>query len=365
MRAGDIVLGRILGFTIVGTVLLAIMGAVQLRVRRGGCWTTRTKSTSPRWKNVVDADGKVVGKKGRTTLDQYHRHEVELDADGNGRPCRPTSTSTTITQHAARRREPKYVVSGPDGYAAGPRAAYGKLRFLDRKGVDGAARHQRRQRMDVSQLHRRRHAGGGDLDVRAASTNRCCARTTDGTKCLPLELIVRVFRTYKGDIEQGIQGSIQLRNPGQPGHQERAEDIFTAKDDSINTFDIAAQAGRRRPEADRPVQGPGDARTAGWKSSCSVSIGPSTSASPSPIATSGCPMRSPLWNFVKAQVSIWVQMVLVIAIGVTCSTLVNGPVAMMFTVSFITLGFFRAVLRRRGDRQAGRRRAGRVARTGS
>jgi hypothetical protein len=33
-------------------------------------------------------------------------------------------------------------------------------------------------------------------------------------------------------------------------------------------------------------------------------------------------------------------MVLVIAIGVTCSTLVNGPVAMMFTVAFITLGFF-------------------------
>ena len=53
------------------------------------------------------------------------------------------------------------------------------------------------------------------------------------------------------------------------------------------------------------------------------------------------PDGSPLWNFVKAQVSIWVQMVLVIAIGVTCSTLVNGPVAMLFTVSFIMLGFFR------------------------
>ncbi len=52
------------------------------------------------------------------------------------------------------------------------------------------------------------------------------------------------------------------------------------------------------------------------------------------------PDGSPLWNYVKAQVSIWVQMVLVIAIGVTCSTVVNGPVAMMFTISYITLGFF-------------------------
>jgi hypothetical protein len=34
-------------------------------------------------------------------------------------------------------------------------------------------------------------------------------------------------------------------------------------------------------------------------------------------------------------------MVIVIAIGVTLSTFVNGPVAMMFTLSFIVLGFFR------------------------
>ncbi len=53
------------------------------------------------------------------------------------------------------------------------------------------------------------------------------------------------------------------------------------------------------------------------------------------------PDGSPLFNFVKAQGSIWIQMVLVIAIGVTCSTLVNTPVAMLFTISFITLGFFR------------------------
>jgi ABC-type transport system involved in multi-copper enzyme maturation permease subunit len=53
------------------------------------------------------------------------------------------------------------------------------------------------------------------------------------------------------------------------------------------------------------------------------------------------PDGSPLWNFAKAQISIWVQMVLVLAIGVTCSTLVNAPVAIMFTLSFITLGFFK------------------------
>ena len=34
-------------------------------------------------------------------------------------------------------------------------------------------------------------------------------------------------------------------------------------------------------------------------------------------------------------------MVIVIAIGVAASTLLSGPVAMLLTVSFIVLGFFR------------------------
>ena len=59
------------------------------------------------------------------------------------------------------------------------------------------------------------------------------------------------------------------------------------------------------------------------------------------VVTAKLPDGSPLWNFVKAQISIWIQMVLVIAIAVTGSTLLNGPVAMLFTVGFITLGFFR------------------------
>jgi hypothetical protein len=53
------------------------------------------------------------------------------------------------------------------------------------------------------------------------------------------------------------------------------------------------------------------------------------------------PDASPLLNWIKVYASIWVQMVIVIAIGVTASTLLSGPVAMLFTVSFIVLGFFR------------------------
>ena len=169
-----------------------------------------------------------------------------------------------------------------------------------------------------------------------------------------------MFRTYKGDIEAGIQGSMQLRNPDNKDDQERAVDIFTAKDDSINTFDLP----RKLDDADqKPIDLLNDLVTKDGR--LEVVVQCLDRAQYYGFAQPDCYIRlpdgSPLWNFVKAQISIWVQMVLVIAIGVTCSTLVNGPVAMMFTIVVHHARILPAVLRRRRHGQAGRRRAGRVA----
>ena len=45
-------------------------------------------------------------------------------------------------------------------------------------------------------------------------------------------------------------------------------------------------------------------------------------------------------NFCKGYLSIWLQMVLVTGFGVTFSTFLSGPVALMATISAIVLGFF-------------------------
>src|SRR3954452_2054749 len=84
VRAGDIVLGRILGFTIVGTVLLAIMAACS------GIFVWRMLDHThvirlETLENIYDAKGEVVGKKGRTTTNQQHSHEVEILPDGSGK----------------------------------------------------------------------------------------------------------------------------------------------------------------------------------------------------------------------------------------------------------------------------------------
>jgi hypothetical protein len=164
-------------------------------------------------------------------------------------------------------------------------------------------------------------------------------RKDDEGQVLPLELIVRVFRTYKGNIEAGIQGSMQLRNPD-------AKDIksdlwtFTAKDASINTFDWP----RNLDDANRkPIDLLDDLVTKDGRLEVVVQCLDRAQyyGFAQPDGYIRRPDGNPLWNFCKAHASIWVQMVLVITIGVACSTLVNGPVAMMFTLAFITLGFFR------------------------
>src|SRR3954467_14639319 len=83
VRSGDIVLGRILGFTLVGTALLAIMALCSA----GFVWRMLDHTHSVKidsLENIFDAKGKIVGKKGRTTSNQQHSHEVEIYPDGSG-----------------------------------------------------------------------------------------------------------------------------------------------------------------------------------------------------------------------------------------------------------------------------------------
>jgi ABC-type transport system involved in multi-copper enzyme maturation permease subunit len=335
VRAGDIVLGRILGFTVVGTIMLAIMSLF------GYLFVVRTlyhthEVDVARLEEVVDADGNVVGKTGRTTLDDYHRHEVELDAEGNGK-----ALSTNEHEHKIANvgtvDTPKYVVAGPEGYLRATVPQYGRLRFLDRRGAPAP-----RGISVGNEWTYRSFIEGGSAAAAIwllDGINESVLRTDpEGKKYLPLELIVRVFRSYKGNIEEGIQGSIRLRNPDNPNVKSN-EDFFTAKDASINRLDIPVKLYNGQQEIDLLK----DLVTKDGRLEVVVQCLDSAQyfGFAQPDLYLRLPDASPVLNYVKAQLGIWVQMVLVIAIAVTASTLLNGPVAMLFTVSFILLGFFK------------------------
>ena len=333
VRAGDIVLGRILGFTLVGSALLAVMAAFSALFVWRMLDHTHAIDVAD-LQNVYDADGNPVGKTGRTTQSQDHRHDVEIYSDGSGR-----ALSTNEHEHVISSRQvggdTVYQVTDPEGMFRARVPEYGKLQFLDRKGVPVA------KGVNVGNEWQYRSFVDGGTQSAAIWTfsgvNASHLRADEEGQVLPLELIVRVFRTYKGNIETGIQGSMQLRNPD----TKLKSDLwtFTAKDASINSFNWP----RKLDDENRnPVDLIDDLVSKDGR--LEVIVQCIDNAQYFGFAMPDCFIRlpdgSPLWNYIKAQVSIWVQMVLVIAIGVTCSTVVNGPVAMIFTAAYITLGFF-------------------------
>ncbi len=336
VRSGDIVLGRILGFTLVGTALLVIMALCSA----GFVWrmlehTHAVKIDS--LENVYDTNGKLLYKKGITTTNQQHSHEVEIYPDGTGKAKSTNEHEHEITSTEVG-GETVYHVSGPRGLLRARVPYYGKVRFLDRKGVEVA------KGISVGNEWTYRSFIEGGSPMAAIWTfngiNESSLHTDDnGDQVLPLELIVRVFRTFKGDIESGIQGIIQLRNPDAKNVKSEPW-TFKAKDGSINTFNWS----RKLANSDqKPIDLLKDLVSEDGR--IEVIVQCLDRAQYYGFAQPDCYVRlpdgSPLWNFCKAQASIWIQMVLVIAIGVTCSTVVNAPVAMLFTIAFITLGFFR------------------------
>lgn len=331
VRAGDVVLGRILGFTLVGTALLAMMGvASYFFVNRALYHTHEIDGAS--LENIYDADGELIGHKGRTHEDQFHRHAFEMQVDGRGLTDSEHGHEHRITSDGS-----KFIVEGPAQIMRARVPTYGRLQFLDRKGtkVDRG--------INVgNEWDYRRFVAGGTASAAIwtfSNVDESMLRTNaDGTQVLPLEIIVRVFRTWKGDIERGIQGSIFFRNP--ETERKSKLEVFTAKDWTIdskyftrklydsddNEIDLINDLVSSEGELEVWVQCLERGQYYGF-------------------AQADCYIRrrdaSPLWNFCKAYLSIWTQMLLVIAIGVTTSTFLNGPVAMMATISFIILGFFR------------------------
>jgi ABC-type transport system involved in multi-copper enzyme maturation permease subunit len=336
VRASDIVLGRILGFTIIGTVLLAIMGVFSAFF----VWRTLEHTHSinvASLENLYDSDGKEIGKTGHTNLNEFHSHEIEIYPNGAG-VALSANEHEHLIESEQRGGETVYTVSGPRGMFRARRPYYGKLNFLDRKGVPAA------KGISVGAEWTYRSFIEGGTPAAAIWTfsgiDESMLHEQDGVVGLPLELIVRVFRTYQGNIDAGIQGSVQLVNPDSKGKVKSDPWIFTAKDNSINSFNWP----RKLDDADRkPIDLLDDLVTDDGRLQVVVQCLDRAQyfGFAQPDGFIRLPDGSPLWNLIKAHISIWVQMVLVIAIGVTCSTVVNGPVAMLFTLSFITLGFFR------------------------
>ena len=338
VRAWEILLGRIFGFTIVGTLLLATMGICSyVFVVRG---LSHRHVVGLRADDDVEAnsDGSVVGR--RTSLAQEHRHTIEQNEDGN------LQTDMVMAhQHAILENDGNYRFGPPEGMLQARVPVGGSLRFLDRSGKPTT------QGVNVGyEWGYRSYIEGGTLATAIFTFPNITRerfpreRFPDG---LPLEMTLRVFRTYKGIIEQRIQGSITLVNPNPnvPAEQRARSTPFI--------FEPNEFAAKREPipwelKVVRPNGTTENAdlmRDLVHEGELEVWIRCEDRAQYFGVAQNDAYLRAsdrPFWvNFFKGYISIWCQMFVMIGFGVMFSTVLSGPVAMMAAGAAMVMGFFR------------------------
>lgn len=337
VRTSEIVLGRMLGFACVGTGLLAVMGAC------GWAFVVRSVAhehgiEADDLVEVTDESGAVTGFGGRTSLDRGHRHRVTLAADGTGIAETGQGHRHRIVRTGTG-ADARYLVGPAEGLLEARRPLRGSLRFLDRdgrpspKGISVGAEWSYRQYIE-----------GG---TPAAAIWTFAGVTEDRfAEGLPLEMIVRVFRTHKGRIEEGIHGTVQLRNPV-TGLRSEAFPIV-AKEFTIDSLLVPRRlatvlADGQVKEIDLFADLVADGRLEVWLQCLEP-------AQYYGVAQADFYLRagegSFAINYAKSCLGIWFAMLVVTALGVMFSTFLAGPVALLATLSVVLIGQFREFIAR-------------------
>ena len=412
VRASEIVLGRILGFSAVGTVMLVGMGLLSyIFVQRGLSHDHEVDVKSVVADASLGQSEAKPGYRGQTTRDAHHRHTFDINENGEGRtsvvaghwhtvqarnmphlfelvdldddgklskgeltpPSEPDAKgSEGLGASDAERRDllgqveldfasadkdkdgfvakrefpgPVFRVGPPQGHLVAKAPVYGKLQIYDRTG--------RKAEKGINVGNEWEYRGFIEGGTPGVQTKAAAVWTfTDVTperypNGLPLEMTIRVFRSYKGDIERGVLGEIVIRNPNPAAPVQRSGPILFQSREFVADYHLIPRA--LKSEAGGAAGAPpidlfDDLVHKDNNNSLEVEIRCVDAAQYFGMAAPDLYLRPAdttfEWNFFKAYLSIWLQMLLVTSFGVTFSTFLTGSVAMLATLSAVVLGFF-------------------------
>lgn len=334
VRPSEVVLGRTLGFAAVGTGLLLVMGLFSYIFVVRTLDHTHTLTADDLAPKAPTEKGLVPPNKTGTTA--RHRHVVNPDqiallAQEGHAETEPEQGHYHEITAFSRDGETEYRLGPPLGQLRARVPVYGTLMFRDRGGKPA----EKGINVGNEWTYHSYIEGGSP----AAGIWKFTGVTPDGfPNGIVLELSIRVFRTFKGTIDQPVLGSITLRNPTKPNEPITLKN-FRAAEYAIDRHEIPAQfkdAKGREIDLFRDVvsdDGKMEVEIQCLERSQFYGL-----ARPSVylLRREGTP-----WvNFAKGYVAIWLQMLLVTAFGVMWSTFLNGPVAMLATLGSIVGGFF-------------------------
>jgi len=350
VRATEIVLGRMLGFVGVGTLMLVPMGIASY------FFVTRGLRHDHEVVDIKDrGDGRFEGK---TSYDQFHEHTLSIDqpADAKGEAVGITDM-VRGHRHLVRQIEGKYYIGEPTGALRARVPSYGSLIFTDRageiktagidvgnekiRGGHGSAGVARL--VGVAQGARRLEHGymeGGTLGSAIFTFDNVTEERYRDEDGITMEMSLRAYRSIKGDIVSGLNGSITLRNPDNK-QIESTPITFVVQEYEIAEEKLPREIEGTDGKETRKLSLFDDLVTDDGR--LDVIIKCLDSEQYLGTSVSNVYLRpaetSFAWNLAKSYGSIWLQMVMVIAFGVMFSTFLSGPVAMVATFVCVLLGF--------------------------
>lgn len=319
VRPTEIVLGRILGFTLVGTLLLGTMGVLSyIFVTRG---IVHYHEMEPMEANA---------RKGSSTYDARHSHTITFLEDGTGVTDEVKSHRHTVTVREVDGKK-VYDFGPPEGTLQARIPVFGLLRFTQRDGSQGDG-------INVGyESTYRKYIDGASLSS-AIWTFDNVTESNFGDK-LNIEMTITAYRTFKGDIVTGVRGSVILRSPDGKVESERFP--FIVKEYQVDRMEIPTQIKGFRDGQPQELNLYKDLVQDG---KLEVIVRCNDRSQYFGMAPADLYLRkgdaSFAWNFFKGFLGIWFQMVIIICFGVMFSTFLTGPVAMISTLAALTLGFF-------------------------
>ena len=133
VRASEVVLGRIVGFVVVTTCLLVVMGAISYGFVERGLAHTHQLTADDLQPVESAVPGRAAGLQGYTSRVNQHRHKVYIDSAGKGQVEMEQGHRHELIVHKQDGKV-TYEIGPAEGMLMARVPIYGKLAFRDRTG---------------------------------------------------------------------------------------------------------------------------------------------------------------------------------------------------------------------------------------
>lgn len=372
VRATEIVFGRIVGFALVGTILLTTIWVVSYFFITSGLQHEHRVDVDSI--QDVTSDRSVTGgrvsagaiKEGFTTLNKRHRHHIEIfpeSEETNG--DRAEHGEYAVVNPEKGHTHPLSIGKGSDGkdvYELGPVEENllarvpiyaSDLSFISHEGDKVARGINPGNEWDY-----RSFVQGGASKAAAIFSFEGVRESDFEPGNIPLNIQVEIFRSYKGDIENRISASLDIHSIQGDYEYESVKpnhvDVFETQEYAVQTRYLPRKIVCLRKNLLDP-SAPLESGTFDFfddiakNGKVDLILRCNNEKQYIGVAKKDVFFRPQnkgfFQNFLKAYLGIWLQMLVVVSLGVMFSTFLSSIVALLSTVSALVLGLQAGFLR--------------------